>query len=143
MAVQIHDVREVHVERVKDNGIKDQAGQWHNVSRYANVDECPMPNAGQTVRLHLDKDGFIRRIEALSAKLPVEAAFLTKEADKVEQASVSTFESPDDRRQTLIVRQNALSNAVAVILANRSEGSRVRLSDVLDCAQQIESWITR
>lgn len=135
MAVQVHEVKQLNVCAVNDKGIKDTDGTWYNVSKYANVDDCPMPRTYDVVNVHLDKASFIRRIERIQTAPTSEP---TAETTPPVAAVIV-----DDRRQQLIVRQNALAHAVVIITANRTDGSKIRLDDVLKCAEQIEAWILR
>jgi hypothetical protein len=58
-AVELLEVAVVHV---KDNGFKDDTGAWRNWSRFASPGAMLMPQAGDRVRIGLDKSGFIRQL---------------------------------------------------------------------------------
>lgn len=110
---------EGYVQAVSRRGVKID-GEWLNFSQFA---EVPRPERGQTVRIGLDKDGFIRRLEPTSTP----------------EAPGRSVPAGEDRRQTLIIRQTCVKAAVA-FLAPRQDA---KCEHVTQLAEKLEMWITR
>jgi len=104
---------------VNERGVKI-AGQWHNVSKWA--EDVVMPERGQTVRLVLDNGGFIRAIEPAGPT-------------PIRQGAAGG----PDLRELRIIRQCVLKAAV-----DRAAGRPdVSTSDVLKVAEAFEAWVLR
>ena len=113
------------VVSVNPKGVKlDGHAEWFNFSRFAN-DIVP-PMRGQTVTLTLDRQGFVRTVEATSGH----------------QEGVSGRQTPTggpDLRELRIIRQCVLKAAV-----ERAAGRPdVSTSDVIRIAEAFEAWVLR
>jgi len=129
MAVQHYEIRDVTVHKVNSHGFQTTDGEWVNVSKFADAAECPLPLAGQTVRVSLDGKGFARKIEVVAPPAPASSA----------PASTSA-----NARDVQIARMNALGHAVQIVTTNAGRsGGKVSLDDVLAAAAQLEGWILR
>lgn len=121
------DVVEVVAAKINGNGFQATDGTWYNVSKFAKASEAPLPAPGQRVRCVLDKSGYVRKI------VPAEAPASVAPADNAPTPA---------SRDVQIIRMNALSHAVAIVTYNAG-AEKVRLADVLACAEQLETWIGR
>jgi len=95
---------------------------WLNVSKYANP-APELPSEGASVRIGLDKAGFVRSIEQLAA------------GPEVEPTPVGNVD-----RETRIGRMAALNTATAIL---SSGGQQASVKDVLTLAGQLEAWGSR
>lgn len=93
------------------------------------------PDQVYEVKLEKDKNGYWQW--ASVAEVTGSAA-----AASTGTSRASTFETPEERarRQVLIVRQNALTNAVAVLA--RGDGA-VAIPEVVALAGEFEQWVLR
>jgi len=136
MAVQL-EVKEVDVSRVNGHGFQTRDGEWVNLSKFADPAACPLPVAGQRVRVSLDSKGFARRVEVVdrlptATALPVQAPSAGATASDAPTAPAS--------REAVITRLAVLNTAAAILC---SAGQRVATADVLSVAGQLEAWATR
>lgn len=127
---------EVHqgtVSRINGTGFKLD-DHWVNISKYAKPDDVVMPSAGQTVKVSLDKAGFVRKIESC-VNLPMSDGHANGQADGHASASDNT-----PNREAVITRLAVLNTATAIL----SSGSRpVDPADVVKLASLLESWALR
>lgn len=141
MAVQHLEALTITAARVNDHGIQALDGTWYNISKFADLAECPLPVAGQAVTVHLDGKAFVRRVEFLSE--PPDANNAVKlGGDSEKTTSDTSHPAPIGTKDLQIARMNALAHAVAIVGHNAHERP-LKLDDVLACAGQIEAWITR
>ena len=114
------------------NGISftDTSGTRWTISKFARPQPA-LPRVGATVVVTTPADGkhFVTSLTDVTPAPPVPPA------------TAPATVLPD--RERLIVRQNALGHAVAILCHNAGEGEKVKLDDVLRCAERIEEWVTR
>lgn len=124
------------VTRTNDKGLQI-AGRdgWLNISKFANELDCPMPKVGQTVRLTLDKSGYIREIAPV-----VDAPATMQVSAPTEDSATAQTPVSDDRKQQLIVRQCVLK--VAADLATIG-GMASNVEETLSLAARLENWVLR
>lgn len=125
---RIHEVITGRVEatssRAGKRGVK-LGETWYDVSRFAG--DVALPPKGATVALHLDKDGYIRRIDAGDAP-----------------AAAPHEPAAPAGRERAIVRQTALKAAVEFLAAKVAAGAtEVRAEHVLALAERFEAWVCR
>src|SRR5206468_1785696 len=107
------------VERVTGHGFRLVGQeQWLNLSRYA-APRPELPAVGATVRVGLDKDGFVRTIDVL-----------VPPADEPRTAPAS-LAAPD--REQRITRMACLNTATAIL----SSQGPVEIADVLAVAAEL------
>src|SRR5262249_11782385 len=94
---QIVDLREVTVRCVKDNGIQDTNGAWYNVSKFAKPAYVTIPTVGATVRLHLDRSGYVPKVEPLVAAPAAKPSRPSVTTTHPADVSVSTHYDIDDK----------------------------------------------
>ena len=134
MAVQ-SDLREVDVARVNERGIQTSGGEWLNLSRYANAADVPLPQAGDRVLLHLDRQGFVRKIEMVA---PATVAPRSEAGPSTDGSGEAPKAPP--ARDTVVTRLACLNTATAVL----SSGGRIAEADaVIELAERLETWATR
>jgi len=122
MAVPTEQVT-VTVAAVNGISFTDTTGVKWTISKFARP-QPTLPRVGATVVVTTPADGK-HFVQAITEVTPPE--------------SPAPPTLPD--RERLIVRQNALAHAVAILCHNTAD--KVKLADVLACAEQIEEWITR
>lgn len=116
------------VVSVNPKGVKlDGHADWFNFSRFA-ADIVP-PMRGQSVTLTLDRQGFVRAVEAVSG--PQEPVTGRQGATSVKDRVLS-----DSRRITRL----AVLKAAAEFAASRPQAAS---GDVLKVAEAWEQWVLR
>jgi hypothetical protein len=116
------------IERTNERGFR-LAGRegWLNLSRYA-TPAPEVPAVGTQVKVGLDKSGYVRSVEPVTAGAP--ATNPTSVNAEIAAAA------PD--RQRLIIRQNVLGHATRFVVA---AGGTV--DDLLAVAERLEVWVNR
>ena len=109
------------VASVNPKGLRlDGHADWLNYSRFA--EDIVPPMRGQHVTVTVDRQGFVRVVEATSG--PQEATIATRQPDL---------------RELRIIRQSSLKAAV-----ERAAGRPdVTTSDVIRIAEAFEAWVLR
>jgi hypothetical protein len=143
------EVVEGTVARVNDRGlVLDGEDCWLNVSRYAKP-APKLPQVGETVRVYLDKDGYIRDVEALRDEERVRYAAgdgvdvpppeePSRQVPPAQRPPTIVGTSPD--KDTQIRRMNAVATATAML---SSGGHAADPDEVLRLAERIERWVSR
>ena len=111
------------VASVNPNGIKlDGESEWRNFSKYA--EDIVPPMRGQCVAVTLDRQGFVRAVDAASGS---------------EAIPTSRTAAGPDLRELRIIRQSCLRTAVerAVGRPDTTTG------DVIRIAEAFEQWVLR
>lgn len=111
---QVAEVVKVGVEAANDRGIK-YLGEWHNWSKWAK--ERPAVQKGDIIAVHLDKDGFIRRVEG--GRPPATVA---------PPAAGGYGRSPETERH--IARQVAVKAAVDFLTAQMAARATVQAAHI-------------
>jgi hypothetical protein len=142
------DVVDGVVARVNDRGlVLDGDDLWLNVSRYAKP-APKLPRVGETVRIYLDKDGYIRDVEALRdeerASYQVEDGVDVPPPEgpsrQVERSTSDHSPSDPPDREVRITRMACLNTATAIL----SPGGRPADPEaVLALATRLEAWVGR
>jgi hypothetical protein len=116
------------VSRTNATGILlEGRSTWLNISKYATA--ITLPEAGEFVRLQLDKQGYIRRCD------------LDACPDGGDDLQHDRGDEPDhlpdrDRR---IMRQAVVNTATAIL----SSAGPASVEDVISVAEQLERWVLR
>lgn len=117
------------VTKTNGNGFRLDAHEgWLNVSRYAKLEDAPIPAVGDRVTARLDKAGFVRRIE----HVPPVGQSEPEPPAPTPAASVS----PDKDR--LMLRMSALRGACDVFTGTGTSVEAVKL-----LAEDLEAWALR
>ncbi|MDP9224005.1 MAG: hypothetical protein M3P18_09130 [Actinomycetota bacterium] len=135
---------DVEVLQTNGTGFRTRERGWVNVSRYANPTDVLLPSVGERVVLHLDKAGFVRRIEPV-APIATQNAPQTRTGPMAGQTAPEAIVSTSgpiaqDDRGIVITRLAVLNTAVALL---SSGGGATTLEEVLDVAARLEAWATR
>jgi len=136
-------MRDVVVTRTNGNGFQVEDGDWLNWSKFAHPGEVRMPGVGASVRVELDKAGYIRQLQFLGESTWVDphavASAPAPVAEPIAPASVAP-RLEQDVRGTLITRMNVLSTATAILA---SGGGAATPDEVIALAGRLEAWVTR
>ena len=137
MATQQLEPRDVTVSRTNGHGFQIVDGSWLNFSKFAKPEDVTMPDVGHVVTVHLDKAGFVRRIDP--AKLPPADNNAVNLANQTVQTPDST-PKPPTCRDTVVTRLAVLNTATSILA---SAGRAVDPADVVTLAAKLEAWATR
>jgi hypothetical protein len=115
------------VADVNDRGIKlGGTKQWLNFSRFTAV---PRPERGQTVRVEVGGDGFIRKLQVLGGNTEASAP----------GSNAGSAAAPDQRSVRLRVLEIAASTTVG--FAGCNEPGKIRSTDILPLADKLLAWV--
>jgi hypothetical protein len=132
---------DVTVRHVDGHGIQDMDGTRYSISKFARPDDVALPVAGATVRLHLDRANYVRRIEALSATpAPATPSAVDIPAAPPPPIQPRALRDALDPHGKVIVREAALNAATAIL---SSGGRPVDPRDLLALGERLEAWLTR
>jgi hypothetical protein len=145
------DVVEGVVSKANERGVLlTGEDAWINVSKFAQP-APKLPRRGEHVRLHLDRYGFIRDVEALRdeeraryAVVPsedgVDAPTPEEPSRQVERAENRPLATNSPDRELRITRMACLNTATAIL----SSGGRAADPEaVLALATRLEAWVCR
>jgi hypothetical protein len=145
LALQL-ETREVLVDRTNDHGVRTSDGDWLNLSKFAKPEDVVLPPVGATVRLHLDRAGYVRKIEPLVAAPATPAAAVATvttpalSAPAIEPATPRALWDAQDARGKVILRESVLNTATAILA---SGGRAADPAEVLTLAERLEAWVVR
>ena len=160
MGRSLDSERDVTVKAVNGRGFQTELGDWVNWSKFARPEMVRMPLVGDTVRLLIDKAGYIRKISGETGNpWTTPAAALTGPrtalvAPLVAVAPTETTPEPtpsaeppafvgrieQDARGVVISRLACLNTATAIL---SSGGRQAVEADVLALSAHLEAWATR
>ena len=126
------------VSRVNERGlILNDEDCWLNVSRYAKPAPV-LPRVGESVRVYLDKDGYVRDVERVPYEVDVPPPEEPSRQVEATRSNGSTALTPD--RDLRICRQAVLNTATAIL---SSGGLPASPDEVLALAERLEAWVGR
>jgi hypothetical protein len=145
--------RDGDVTKTNGKGFQTRDGDWLNWSKFGDPDDVRMPAIGDTVKVQIDKAGFLRRLKVLAPERaapvpvapPAEAApehnssvGTKKDAPAELPAFVDRIEQ--EARGTVVSRLACMNTATAIL---SSGGRAASPNDVLVLAAHLEAWATR
>jgi hypothetical protein len=141
-------LRKVAVRRTNDHGIQNVDGTWCNASKFARLADVVLPVAAAAVRLHLDRSGYVRKIEPLVVAPVAKPSPLPVASTQPAGVSVSNCSDHNDQTTKVSQDDRGVSDARAIVLATattiRASGGRIAdPAEVMFLAAKLEGWVAR